>query len=98
METRWLKVEGSAHRVNREDSPIIILDTMLVPDVVLHACYFFIAGNRPVLKLPHSTSKSLSYENRGLKSLFVSDPESEIFFIITYEISKLGRFIFLFIV
>ena len=83
----------SNHRVNREDSPIVILDTTLVPDFVLHACYFFIAGNRPVLMLPHSTNKSLSYENRGPKSLFISDPESEIFFLITYEISKLGRFI-----
>ena len=71
------------HRVNREDSPIIILDTTLVPDFVLHACYFFVTGNRSVLKLPHSTNKSLSYENRGPKSLFVFDAESEIFFLIT---------------
>ena len=47
------------HRVDREDSPIIILDTKLVPDFVMHACYFFVAGNRPVLKLAHSTSKRL---------------------------------------
>ena len=66
---------------------------MLVPDFVLHACYSFIAGNRPALKLPHTTNKSLSYENRGPKSLFVFDPESGIFFLITYELSKLGRFI-----
>ena len=70
----------SEHRVDREDSPIIILDTKLVPDFVQHDCYFFVAGNRPVLKLPHSTRKGLSYENRGPKSSFVSDPESEIFF------------------
>ena len=37
------------HRVDREDITIIIWDTKLVPDFVLHACYFFIAGNRPVL-------------------------------------------------
>ena len=37
------------HRVDREDSTIIILDTKLVPDFVLHACCFFIAGRRPVL-------------------------------------------------
>ena len=35
-------------RVDREDITIIILDTKLVPDFVLHACCFFIAGNRPV--------------------------------------------------
>ena len=39
---------GIAHRVDREDITIIILDTKLVPDIVLHACCFFIAGNRPV--------------------------------------------------
>ena len=32
------------HRVDREDITIIILDTKLVPDFVLHACCFFIAG------------------------------------------------------
>ena len=31
---------------------MIILDTKLGPDFVLHAYCFFIAGNRPVLKLP----------------------------------------------
>ena len=36
------------HRVDREDIATIILDTKLVPDFVLHACCFFIAGNRPV--------------------------------------------------
>ena len=82
------------HRVNREDNPIIILDNTLVPDFVLHACFFSIAGNRPVLKRPHSTNKSLSYENRDPKSSFVSDPESETFFLITYEISQLGRFLY----
>ena len=83
--------DSCTHRVVREDITIIILDTKLVPDFVLHACCFFIAGIRPVLKLPHSTNKSLSYENRGPKSLFVSDLESEMFFLITSEISKLGR-------
>ena len=69
----WGRIHTN-HGVDREDSPIIILDTSLVPDFVLHACYFFITGNPPVLKLPHSTNKSPSYENRGPKSLFVSDP------------------------
>ena len=44
----WLPYD---HRVDREDITIIILDTKLVPDFVLHACCFFIAGNRPVLML-----------------------------------------------
>ena len=61
--------EGTyAHRVDREDITIIILDTKLVPDFVLHACYFFIAGNRPVLMLPQRTNKSLTNENRDPKS------------------------------
>ena len=55
------------HRVDREDITIIILDTKSVPDFVLHACYFFIAGNRPVLSPPLSASKSLTYGNRGPK-------------------------------
>ena len=91
LQKMWFTADGYDHRVNREDSTIIILDTTLVPDFVLHASYFFIAVNRPVLMLPHSTNKSLSYENRGPKSLFVFDTGSEIFFLITYEISKLGR-------
>ena len=89
------RFNSSSHRVNREDSPIIILDTTtLVPDFDLHARYFLIAGNRPALKLPHSSNKSLSYENCSAKSLLISDPDSEIFFFITYEISKLGSFIY----
>ena len=56
------------HRVDREDITIIILDTKLVPDFVLHACYFFIAGNRPVFMLPQRTNKSLTNENRDPKS------------------------------
>ena len=71
------------HRVDREDIPIIILDTKLVPDFVLHACCFFIAGNRPVPMLLPRASKSVIKENRAAKSSFVSDPESEIFFLIT---------------
>ena len=39
---------GCGHRVDREDITIIILDIKLVPDFVLHACCFFIVGNRPV--------------------------------------------------
>ena len=57
-----------SHREDREDIPIIILDTKLVPDFVLHACYFFIAGNRPVLMPLNRTNKSLTYENRAAKS------------------------------
>ena len=46
----WTEKVFYNHRVDREDSTIIILDTKLVPDFVLHACCFFIAGDRPVLK------------------------------------------------
>ena len=56
------------HRVDRVDSTIIILDTKLVADFVLHACCFFIAGNRPVLTSLRSASKSLTHENRAPKS------------------------------
>ena len=56
------------HRVEREDITIIILDTKLVPDFVLHACCFFIAGNRPVLMLLRSANKSISDENLAAKS------------------------------
>ena len=56
------------HRVDREDITIIILDTKLVPDFVLHACCFFIAGNRPVLTLLRTARKSLTHENQGAKS------------------------------
>ena len=56
------------HRVDREDITILILDTRLVPDFVLHACYFLIAGNRPFLMLPQRANKSLTYENRDPKS------------------------------
>ena len=78
--------EGILHRVDREDSTIIILDTKLVADFVLHACCFVIAGNRHVLKSPPWASKSLTHNNCA--------PESEIFFLKTSEISKLGRFIY----
>ena len=56
------------HRVDREDITIIIFDTKLVPDFVLHACCFFIAGHRPVLMQLNRTNKSLTYENRAAKS------------------------------
>ena len=56
------------------------------------AYYFIIAGNRHILKSQVRANKSLTHENRAAKSLFVSDPESEIFFLIDSEISKLGRF------
>ena len=59
---------GKNHRVDREDITIISLDTKLVPDFVLHACCFFIAGNRPVLIPLNRTNKRLSYENRAAKS------------------------------
>ena len=59
---------GLMHRVDREDITIIILDTKLVPDFVLHACCFFIAGNRPVLMLLRSVNKSFSDKNRAAKS------------------------------
>ena len=48
------------HRVDREDITIIILDTKLVSDFDLHACCFFIAGNRPVLMLLRRANKSIS--------------------------------------
>ena len=76
--TQLNKVGVQYHRVDREDITIIILDTKLVPDFILHACCFFIVGNRPVL-MP-------------IRILFVSDSESEIFFLITSEILNLGRF------
>ena len=72
----------------------MILDTKLVPDFFLHACCFFITGNRPVLKPPLSESKGLTHEHQAPKSKFVSDPESEIFFLIDSETLKLGRFIY----
>ena len=75
------------HRVDRKDITIIILDTKLVPDFILHACCFFTPGNRHDLKQPPRASKSLAHENRP-----VSDPESEIFFLITSEIQNLGHF------
>ena len=54
--------KGTVHHiVDREDIIIIILDTKLVPDFVLHACCFFIAGNRPVLM-------RITHENRASKS------------------------------
>ena len=65
---RGVEGGGIFHRVDREDITIIILDTKLVPDFVMHACCFFIAGNRPVQTLPRSASKSLTHENRGAKS------------------------------
>ena len=68
MATTMGQNDGFAHRVDREDIAIIILDTKLVPDFVLHACNFFIAGIRPVLMLPPSSSKSITNENRGAKS------------------------------
>ena len=49
LHTSWKKIFLKfTHRVNREDSPIIPLDTKSVPDFVLHACCFFITSNRPV--------------------------------------------------
>ena len=57
-----------SHRVNREDSPIIILDTKLVADFVLHACCFFIEVNRYVLKSTIRANKSLTQESRAAKS------------------------------
>ena len=56
------------HRADREDITIIIWDTKLVPDFVLHTCCFFIAGDRPILKPPLSTNKSLTHGNRAPKS------------------------------
>ena len=48
------------HRVDKEDSIIIILDTKSVPDFVLHACCFFIAGNRPLLR-SNWTARGISF-------------------------------------
>ena len=64
----WTEKVFYNHRGDREDNTIIILDTKLVPDFVLHACCFFIAGNRQVLKSLLIASKSLIYENRRAKS------------------------------
>ena len=56
-------VVTTTHRVNREDITIIILDIKLVPDFVLRACCFFIAGNRPALMLLRRAYKSISDES-----------------------------------
>ena len=62
------KTDSCTHRVDRDDiTIIIILDTELVPDFVLHACCFFIAGNRPVLMLLRRANKSISDESRAAK-------------------------------
>ena len=66
--TQLNKVGVQYHRVDREGITIIILDTKLVPDFVLHVCCFFIAGNRSVKTVPRSASKGLRHENRGAKS------------------------------
>ena len=66
--TQLNKVGVQYHRVDREDITIIILDTKLVPDFILHACCFFIAGNRPVLKLLRRANRSFSDENGAAKS------------------------------
>ena len=70
------------HRVDREDITIIILDTKLVPD----------RGQSSYSMLLRSANKSISDENRAAKSLFVSDPGSEIFFLITSEIRPFHLF------
>ena len=57
----------SEHRVNIEDSTIMNLYTKLVPDFVLHACCFFIAGNRPVVMLLRRIKQCVSHENCALK-------------------------------
>ena len=68
LETFKTNRVGSHSRQYREDITIIILDTKLVPDFVLHACCFFIAGNRPVLMLLRSANSSISDESRAAKS------------------------------
>ena len=50
-------------------------------------------SNRQVVTLLSRTNQSRSNEIRPLKTLFIFDPEIEIFFAITPEISKLGCFI-----
>ena len=80
-------------RVNRVDIAIIILDTKLVTDFVQHAYCFSIAINRPVLMLPLGTKENITHENCAPQSQFFYDPENEIFFLITSEISKSGRFV-----
>ena len=55
------------HRVVRVDVTIIVLHTKLMPEFVLHACCFFIAGYRPVSKLPLRASKNLTHKNRAPK-------------------------------
>ena len=70
--TKIQQIWGLKHifndRVDREDIAIIIMDTKLVPDFVLDAWCFFIAGNHPVLTPTRSASKSLTHENRAAKS------------------------------
>ena len=53
---------------HREYGTIIILDTKLVSDFVLHACCFFIAGNCHVLMLLRRANKSITDESRAAKS------------------------------
>ena len=79
---------------HRVDITIIILDTELVSDFVLHGYCFSITVNGPVLMLPHRANKSLTHENCAPQSKFIYDHENEIFFLISSEILKSGRFVY----
>ena len=73
----------------------MILDTKLVPDFVLHACYFFIAGNRPVLMLYYVVlTRVFQTKIAQLKVNSSLILRVKYFFLITSEISKLGRFVY----
>ena len=50
-------------------------------------------SNRPVVTVPQMTKQSPSPKTRAAKTLLIYDPGSEIYFAITPEISKLGRFV-----
>ena len=88
-------IDEIKHRVDREDITIIILDTKLVQDFILHASWFSIVGNRPIVMLLPRTKPSVTHENCALQSLFFCDPENKIFFLVTSIISKLGQFVYL---
>ena len=51
-------------------------------------------SNRTAVIHLHTTNQNHPNESCAPKTLFVYDPENEIYFAITSEISKLGRFIY----
>ena len=86
-------------RFDGSDYGLTLLPVHYVFSSMIGGCFCFCLvfrltekSNRPVVILPQKTKES-PREIRGPETQFIYNPENEIFFAITPEILKLGRFV-----